>query len=214
MMATRRSRETSSRDGLVSAARELLSTRGYEATSPADIQRAAGVGQGSFYHHFASKADLASAALEQLADDMCAELDRTTAGTHGSATSPLAAVTAYLEAPRDPLAGCRIGRLAMESSLVDERIRRPVGRYLDHVRHRLSALLDELGASRVDLPDGVAGLADLFVATVQGAYVVARATGDPAVMGAATRTLAALVAGVADTASGTTTSTGATTEEP
>ncbi|MEN8040064.1 MAG: helix-turn-helix domain-containing protein, partial [Actinomycetota bacterium] len=57
----------SARESLIDTTKNLLSAQGYEATSPAQIQSASGVGQGSFYHHFASKADLAEAALTSLA---------------------------------------------------------------------------------------------------------------------------------------------------
>ncbi len=161
----------------------LLSTRGYEATSPADVQRTAGVGQGSFYHHFPSKAELGSAALSALADEMCAEFDQLTSG------SAQIALEGYLGLKRNALAGCRIGRISMESSLTDERIRQPVGRYFDHVRDRLVQLFSQL-----DLAVPADALADLALATVQGAYVTARATGDPATMRNATTALLDLIA--------------------
>lgn len=170
------------RDALIAATRTLLATKGYEATSPADIQRASGVGQGSFYHHFESKADLASVALSELAADMCAEFDRLTVG------EPLDAVTAYLGLERDPLSGCHIGRICMESSLADNRIREPIGRYFEHLRAQLTDTFDQL-----DLPIAPAALADLAIAAVQGAYVTARATGDRSTMAGATTALLQLI---------------------
>jgi AcrR family transcriptional regulator len=175
--------ETNRRRRLLDATRQLITTQGYEATSPGDIQRASGVGQGSFYHHFASKADLAAAALDELAREMSRDFDHLVAGKNGTE-----AVTAYLTAPREALAGCRIGRLAMESSLADERIRRPVGDYFDHLRRHLGELLEPLHG-----PVPAAWLADLAIATVQGAYVLARATGDPQVMPRATEALRHLI---------------------
>lgn len=171
-----------SREALVDAARALLSKQGFEATSPAEIQRLSGIGQGSFYHHFESKADLASEALSELADDMCAEFDQLATG------SPLEAITAYLLLTRNTLAGCRIGRMAMESSVSDDHIREPVGRYFDHLRTVLASLFAEL-----DTDIDPAGLADLAVAAVQGAYVTARATNDASTMTRATAALIELI---------------------
>ncbi len=168
------------RDALIEATRRLLSTQGYEATSPAEIQRTSGVGQGSFYHHFDSKADLAAAALASLADDMCDEFDRLASGAQTGV------IAAYLGFSRDALAGCRIGRICMESSLADPRIQEPIGRYFLHVRDRLAAVFEALNTSI----DAVA-LADLAIASVQGAYVTARATRDPSTM---TRVATALLA--------------------
>jgi len=58
------------REDLLKAAKKLLWERGYEATSPRDIQEASGAGQGSFYHHFNGKLDLAATALEEVSAEM------------------------------------------------------------------------------------------------------------------------------------------------
>lgn len=49
----------SSRDRIVSAAMDLFFAGGVESTSVADICRAAGVSNGSFFHHFPNKEELA-----------------------------------------------------------------------------------------------------------------------------------------------------------
>ncbi|MGO1715623.1 MAG: TetR/AcrR family transcriptional regulator, partial [Ancrocorticia populi] len=54
-----------SRERLVNAMALLLWEKGYAATSPRDVMAAAEVGQGSFYHHFSGKHELAVAALSQ-----------------------------------------------------------------------------------------------------------------------------------------------------
>ena len=50
---------------LLDAARDVIRTKGYAATTVDDICRQAGVTKGGFFHHFASKEQLAKAALEQ-----------------------------------------------------------------------------------------------------------------------------------------------------
>src|SRR5690606_28854900 len=93
------------RTRLVEATQELLWERGYAATSPKDILQRAGAGQGSMYHHFAGKQDLASAALEESAAVMRADVDVLLAGEGSSSER----VIAYLERQRDSLRGCRMG---------------------------------------------------------------------------------------------------------
>lgn len=56
-----------SRQKLIAATRELLSERGYSATSPKMILERAKLGQGSLYYHFAGKEDLAVATIESMA---------------------------------------------------------------------------------------------------------------------------------------------------
>ncbi|HKW54897.1 MAG TPA: TetR/AcrR family transcriptional regulator [Stellaceae bacterium] len=48
-------RKSASRQRLLAAARRLFTERGYHATRPQDITRAADVGHGTFYLHFADK---------------------------------------------------------------------------------------------------------------------------------------------------------------
>jgi AcrR family transcriptional regulator len=50
-------RKAESRQRLLAAARKLFTERGYHATRPQDIARAADVGNGTFYLHFADKRD-------------------------------------------------------------------------------------------------------------------------------------------------------------
>jgi TetR/AcrR family transcriptional repressor of nem operon len=53
------------RTKLLDAARDVIRTKGYTATTVDDICRVAGVTKGGFFHHFASKEQLAKAAIEQ-----------------------------------------------------------------------------------------------------------------------------------------------------
>ena len=50
---------------LLDAARDLIRAKGYTATTVDDICTAAGLSKGSFFHYFASKEQLGSAAIEQ-----------------------------------------------------------------------------------------------------------------------------------------------------
>jgi AcrR family transcriptional regulator len=62
-------RKQTSRRRLLNAARELFVARGYHQTRPQDIARAAGVGHGTFYLHFADKRDCFFAFMEEAAHE-------------------------------------------------------------------------------------------------------------------------------------------------
>jgi len=64
--------ETSSRDRLLDTALGLFASRGYAATSTAEIQKACGMspGSGALYRHFQSKSDVLRAALRHGLDRM------------------------------------------------------------------------------------------------------------------------------------------------
>jgi TetR/AcrR family transcriptional repressor of nem operon len=165
------------RERLLDATAQQLWEKGYAATSPADIQRAAGVGQGSMYHHFAGKPDLARAAIERLASDLERETQTALADR-----APLERALAYLDREREPLRGCRVGRLLADADVVeDPLLREPVAGTLARVQSELADALRE--AQRDGTLDPALEpdeLAATLAAVVQGGYVLARAEQDPA----------------------------------
>jgi len=165
------------REQLVDSTRELLWERGYVGTSPKAIQQRAGAGQGSMYHHFAGKRELALAAIQRSADELLAAADAQLR-TPGTA---LDRVTAYLRREREVLKGCPIGRLTQDPDIVaDPQLRAPVDETLSRLRARLTEVLDE-GRAAGELPAALdtAALAATIVAVLQGGYVLARAADAP-----------------------------------
>ncbi len=63
-------RSARTRGALLSAARELFAEKGFAATGREEIAERAGVSRGALYHHFASKAELAAAVVEQLEGEL------------------------------------------------------------------------------------------------------------------------------------------------
>ncbi|MEU8510179.1 TetR/AcrR family transcriptional regulator [Kitasatospora sp. NPDC048722] len=160
-------------DRLIESTQELLWERGYVGTSPKAIQQRAGVGQGSMYHHFTGKPDLAATALRRSAEEMraVAEADLVSPG------SAYDRIAAYLHRDRDVLRGCRIGRMAQDPDVIaDPRLRAPVEETFDWLRGRIAELVAE-GQEAGELAPGVdpADTAAALVAVVQGGYVLARA---------------------------------------
>lgn len=95
------------RERLVDATQELLWEQGYAATSPKDILHRAGAGQGSMYHHFAGKQELAVTALEASAAAMRSDVE----ALLDVKRPAMERLIAYLERQRDSLRGCRMGRV-------------------------------------------------------------------------------------------------------
>lgn len=176
---------------LIAAARELLWERGYAATSPRAVLDAAGVGQGSMYHHFRGKEDLARAVLDLNADEMRARVEADLGGP-GPALDRL---HRYLRREREALRGCRFGGLAQDpeamaspvlAPLIEDMFRWLVGRLAAVVREGQAS-----GELRPGLdPDR---LAAAIAAGLQGGYVLARATRDPAVFDSAIDGVVALL---------------------
>jgi TetR/AcrR family transcriptional regulator, transcriptional repressor for nem operon len=180
---------------LIQSTRELLWERGYVGTSPKAILERAGAGQGSMYHHFKGKPDLALAAIRRTAEEMRATVEGVLAGPG----TPYERIEAYLRRERDVLRGCPIGRLTMDPDVIaSDELRAPVDETLDWVREQLVGIVEEgkeLGQFAPSL-DGEE-VAAAVVATVQGGYVLARASGSPAAFDVGVRGLLSLLAPVA-----------------
>ncbi|MDG4863759.1 TetR/AcrR family transcriptional regulator [Streptomyces sp. T-3] len=176
---------------LIEATQELLWERGYVGTSPKAILERAGAGQGSMYHHFKGKPDLALAAIRRTAEEMRAAAE-IPLGTPGPA---YARIEAYLLRERDVLRGCPIGRLTMDPDvIVSDELRMPVDETLDWLRERLEGIVQEgLELGEFTTPLDPRETAALIVATVQGGYVLARARNSAEPFDAAVQGLLALL---------------------
>lgn len=74
MRRTQRDRSASTKSALTAAARELFATRGYADVPADEIVRAAGVTRGALYHHYGDKQGLFRAVLEELEQEVTAEI--------------------------------------------------------------------------------------------------------------------------------------------
>ena len=166
-----------SRELLIETMSDLLWERGYADTSPRDVRERSGLGQGSLYHHFSTKRDLALAALERnVADLLPATSDLEGPG------DPMSRIEAYLMRPRDALKGCKVGRMTQDPQVREDPVLlAPVARAFARTNSVWVHVLREAiaaGQLRDDLePER---LASTLMAVLQGGYVLAIAQQDPA----------------------------------
>jgi AcrR family transcriptional regulator len=157
-----RSRDT--RESLVSAALRLWSDGDfgavYEATTPADIARAAGVSKGTFYFHFANKEDLLREMLSATARAAISEVAQ--GRSRGVPLFPLAeqvmAAMAGRVASIPKAAALRAGAVSLKSRLSQTTLTIPRGTlpaFEDLVRHGMER--GELAAG-TDVEDAAAML--------------------------------------------------------
>jgi AcrR family transcriptional regulator len=163
------------RERLIESAQELLWERGYTGTSPRAIQHRADAGQGSMYHHFAGKHELARAAIERTAEQLRAEAEASLA-TPGTATEKIGA---YLTRQRDVLRGCRVGRLAADPDIITAAdLRELLAVTFTWLQGRLAAIIaDGQRAGEIDPHLDPQTTSATIVAVVQGGYVLARSAG-------------------------------------
>jgi TetR/AcrR family transcriptional repressor of nem operon len=107
---------TSARQKIMDAAQQLMTGRGYSATTVDEIVKLAGVAKGSFYHAFKSKEELAIAALEDYERKGGAILAD---GAYMQVEDPVEKAIAFVEFIDDKCQllwshGCLLGTVAIE----------------------------------------------------------------------------------------------------
>lgn len=180
--STRERLQPNARERLLDTALTLIRAKGYAATTVDDLCTAAGVTKGAFFHHFRSKDDLGAAA----ADHWAAVTARLFADApYHQPTDPLARVLAYIDFRQalidGPIAAftCLAGTMAQECFDSSPAIRDACGRAITGHAATLEA---DIQAARDQ--HGLEGawtaqsLALHTQAVLQGAFILAKATGD------------------------------------
>lgn len=163
---------------LIESTRELLWDRGYTATSPRAILESADVGQGSMYHHFRGKEDLAHAAMQKNSEEMRAAVEKDLSAP-GTAVEKIAR---YLRRERDVLRGCRFGKLTQDAEVTSSVTLHPlVSEMFAWLQTRLAEVIEQgQHAGEISTKLNAPRIAATIAATLQGGYVLARAAQDPA----------------------------------
>ncbi len=173
---------------LISTGARLFHERGYTAVGVAEICDEAGLKKGSFYHFFESKLDLVLQAIDCYAHAYDEVMVRAEA-LGGSPRQQLEAVLRGLyemmraRAEADGrMRGCPIGNLALELADRDESIREKIDGVFARWRGAFAAIVRR-GIERGELvavdPDKTA---EILVAMVQGATLLAKTANDPEVV--------------------------------
>lgn len=162
------------KDALIKSMQELLWRQGYSNTSPKEIQQVSGVGQGSMYHHFKGKSDLARQTILLNIE----ELQKEVSDILHSNKSARERISNYLLREREVLTGCRIGGLAQDSEIIsDELLREPIADSFQWLIGELEEVLHAGKASGEFAKDlNVKHTALTIISVTQGAFVIARAT--------------------------------------
>lgn len=165
-------RKRKGRERLVEAAKHLLWETGYEQMSPGDVLARSGAGQGSLYHHFSGKLDLALTALQEIVAEESAAMD----AIFSPQKPPADRLRDYLGRERQALRGCRVGRLANETAMELPEFRDVVAAYLGHVERLIADTVREGQAggafSPVYDPEEMGAL---FLSVIEGGFILARA---------------------------------------
>lgn len=178
------SKPPSARDRLLLAAFGLIRSKGFNATSVDDLCAAAGVTKGAFFHHFPSKDALGAAAAAHWG---AVTAPMFAAAPYHAPADPLQRVLAYIDFRAGLIAGtpaefsCVAGTLVQEVFATSPAIRAAceaaICGHAATLEADIAAAMTEHGVSGID----PASLALHTQAVLQGAFILAKATDDPAV---------------------------------
>lgn len=170
------------RERLLDVAQELILSHGFAGTPVDAIIQGAGVTKGAFFHHFASKGELARTLLERYAAADAEHLEGTMAKAERLTADPLQQLLLFvglleedLREHADPVLGCLFASYAYAAQLFDEPtlelIRTSVVAWRGRLREKLEAAAAE-HALRVDVD--LEAVADLLWVVFEGAFILAR----------------------------------------
>ena len=181
----------STAERIVSEARSLIMTRGYNGFSYADIAEAVGIRKASIHHHFPAKSDLAKAVIEQTRAVIHAQTEMLATAVP-DAGDQLRGYAGYWERciADNSAPFCVAGMLAAELPSLPEDLIASVRAYFAELTGWLTRLL-KLGVEQgsVTITGTAEREADAFMSAVYGAMLSARAFGDPGRFGSVVETL-------------------------
>lgn len=172
------------RTKLLDAALGTIREKGYAATSVDDLCARAGVTKGAFFHHFKSKGALGVAAADhwsQTTGELFA------AASYREHDDPLDRVLAYIEFRKELVRGdipeftCLVGTMVQEAYDTAPEIRdacwRSISGHAETLEADIAAAIEKYAVDDVT-PKSLA----LFTqASIQGAFILAKAKNDPGV---------------------------------
>ena len=174
-----------SKTKLLDAAVDLIRAKGFQATTVAELCAAAAVTKGAFFHHFASKEQLGVAAAEhwsQMTGALFAE------APYHDHVDPFERVLAYVAFRKALLQGavpeftCLVGTMVQEIYETAPAIREACDRSISGHAATLEADIEAAMRDRGMSPPWMAkSLALHTQAVIQGAFILAKATGGAAI---------------------------------
>lgn len=175
------------RDRILRTAQTLILDKGYAGTSLADIVGALGVTKGAFFHHFASKDELARALIRRYSERDHSAFDdyarRADALTDDPVQSALLLVSLFEEALAQrerPVRGCLFAAYIYQQGQFEPEVRDFLRATFDGWVGLFEAKFEAaLRARSPRVPVTARELGEMMVALFEGAIILGRAFEDP-----------------------------------
>jgi TetR/AcrR family transcriptional regulator, transcriptional repressor for nem operon len=170
---------------ILDAAVTLIRSQGYSGTSVDDLCQAAGVTKGAFFHHFASKEDLALGAADHFSARSNAGF---AAAPYQTQTDPIQQLLEYVEFRKAILQGdtpeftCLFGTMVQEAYQTHPPIREAADRGISgHAAEIEAIIVKAMSVCGIEGTWNAESLSLHIQSVLQGAFVLAKVKGGPAV---------------------------------
>ena len=170
------------RDHIITIAMGLALKQGHVATSIDEIIDSAEINKGTFFYHFPSKKDLAIALIEKFSALEMQILEKNMTKANKLSKDPLQQLLIFIGLIQELHAeleegqiGCLYASYSYENQFKDEHLKAMAMETLEQWKKGLSKKIKEImkvhpARNKVEPND----LADMFMATLEGAYVISR----------------------------------------
>ena len=178
------------RSQLLDAAESLFLSHGYGGTSVDAILEQADLSKGAFFHHFASKAELAEALIERYAEEDRTVLLESLARAERLSRDPLQQVLILvglyeemLDGLTEPYPGCLFASYCYQAGLFDDRVNTVVRNSMAEWRTVIGGKLREaIDRHPPALPVEASDLADALLTVIEGSFVLSKSLREPQVV--------------------------------
>jgi TetR/AcrR family transcriptional regulator, transcriptional repressor for nem operon len=177
-----------SKTKFLNAAMHVIRVKGYTATRIEDVCAEAGLTKGSFFHHFKGKEELALAAAEHW-EEVTSGLFRS--APYRQLADPLDRVLAYVDFRKAILQGeladftCLVGTMVQEVYDTNPRLREACNRSISsHAATVEADIAEAMQKYGIKTEWTAQSLALYTQATLQGAFILAKAKGGPEIAAA------------------------------
>ena len=177
---------SSTSDQIVASARSFIVSGGYNGFSYADISEIVGIRKASIHHHFPSKVDLVRVLVQQYREDAEVGLSELAAAVPDSFELLQSFAGNWARCIEDgSIPFCVCALLASELPALPPEVAAEVSAYFDYLSSWLRDVM-ERGAEqgKLTIEASAQAEAEIFMATVHGAMLSARAKNDPALFDA------------------------------
>ena len=183
------------RERILDVAYQAIVEKGFAATSIEELVEAAGITKSGFFYHFRDKNDMARQLFDRFLSEDEGILDILENRARELSDDPLQSFLIFLNLYAQMMddmetlhPGCMVATVTYQERLFDAEVKRMNVEYLERMRTRFAAWLEQIVATNPPSADvDIEGLADHLTVIVEGAIILSKALGDQGLMGRQTR---------------------------